>query len=86
MITALRLSHRFGALNAQYQANKSRNAVRFEAQNIIWDYEEVNYQTQAFAKGLASLNIQKSTIISIKTTTFCSESHMLNKLRHLLRK
>ena len=71
MITALKLYHRFGALNAQFQANKSRNAVRFEAQNIIWDYDEVNYQTQAFSKGLASLNIQKSKVISIKTITFC---------------
>jgi len=59
MNTVLRLANRFGALNAQYQRNKSLNAVRFESQNIIWDHEEVNFQTQALAKGLTSLNFQK---------------------------
>ena len=68
MFTALRLTRQFGALNAQYQLNKSRNAVRFEAQNIIWDYEEVNYQVNAFSKGLASLNFSKSILFSIKMT------------------
>lgn len=38
MITMFRLTNRFGVLNAQYQKNKSRNAVRFESQNIIWDH------------------------------------------------
>lgn len=55
----LRLFNRFGSLNAQFQRNKSRNAVRFESQNIIWDHEEANFQTQALAKGLSSLNFQK---------------------------
>lgn len=61
MNTLLRSFSRFGTLNAQFLINKSRNAVRFEAQNITWDFEEVSFQTQAFAKGLASLSFQKST-------------------------
>lgn len=26
------------ALNVQYAANKNRNAVRFESQNLSWDF------------------------------------------------
>lgn len=28
----------FANLNAQYVANKNKNAVRFESQNLSWDY------------------------------------------------
>lgn len=61
MNTLLKCFNRFGTLNAQFLLNKSKNAVRFESQNIIWDFEEANFQSQAFAKGLASLSFQKST-------------------------
>ena len=46
----------FSTINAQYVANRTKNAVRFESQNINWDYEELNYQSVALAKGLKSLN------------------------------
>lgn len=59
MLTLAKLCRRFGSLNTQFQLNKARNAVRFETQNTIWDYEEANYHTQAFSKGLASLKFQK---------------------------
>lgn len=65
MKTALKLFQRFATLNSQALINKARNAVRFEAQNIYWDYEEASYQTQAFAKGLASLDFQPSMAILI---------------------
>lgn len=29
---------RFANLNTQYAANKNRNAVRFETQNLSWDF------------------------------------------------
>lgn len=29
---------RFANLNVQYAANKNRNAVRFESQNLSWDF------------------------------------------------
>ena len=86
MLSALRIMQRFGSLNAQYQLNKSKNAVRFEAQNIIWDYDEVNYQTNAFSKGLASLNFQKSNFLMIKMITSSLEYLLLSKLNHLLQK
>jgi hypothetical protein len=35
----LKLTSRFSNLNAQFLLNKSRNAVRFESQNLLWDYE-----------------------------------------------
>ncbi len=54
--------NKFATLNSQFLLNKSRNAVRFESQNILWDYEESNYQSQAFAKGLASLSFKKSSL------------------------
>ena len=73
MQTALRVYQRFGAINAQYQLNKSRNAVRFEAQNIIWDYDEAHYQTQAFAKGLASLHFQPGNSPHTQAITSSSE-------------
>jgi hypothetical protein len=60
MNTLLRSFNRFGTLNAQFLLNKSKNAIRFESQNLTWDFEEANYQSQAFAKGLASLSFQKS--------------------------
>jgi hypothetical protein len=60
MNTLLRNINRFGSLNAQFLINRSRNAVRFETQNLLWDYEEANYQSVAFAKGLASLAFQQS--------------------------
>lgn len=28
----------FAKLNAQFAANKNKNAVRFESQNLSWDY------------------------------------------------
>jgi hypothetical protein len=67
MNTIFRNFNRFATLNAQYLVNKSRNAVRFETQNILWDYEEANYQSQAFAKGLASLSFKSSTFDYIQT-------------------
>jgi hypothetical protein len=60
MYALSKLSSRFATLNAQYLLNKSRNAVRFESQNILWDYEEANFQALAFSKGLTSLAFQKS--------------------------
>jgi hypothetical protein len=60
MNNIIRAFYRFGSLNTQFLRNKSKNAVRFESQNIIWDFEEVNYQSTAFSKGLLSLNFQKS--------------------------
>jgi hypothetical protein len=71
MTMILRTLNRFSTLNAQFLLNKSRNAVRFESQNILWDFEETNYQSQAFSKGLASLNFQKSKVEVIQMTTFC---------------
>jgi hypothetical protein len=54
--------NRFATLNTQFLLNKSRNAVRFESQNLLWDYEESNYQSQVFAKGLASLSFKQSSL------------------------
>lgn len=65
----LKTINKFSTINAQFLLNKSRNAVRFESQNLLWDYEESNYQTQAFTKGLASLSFKKSTNKTIKMTT-----------------
>jgi len=62
MFSVLKNFNRFATLNAQYLANKSRNAVRFESQNISWDFEEANYQAIALSKGLTSLSFQKSSI------------------------
>lgn len=67
----LRTINKFSTLNAQFLINKSRNAVRFESQNLLWDYEESNYQTQAFTKGFASLSFKKSKFYKIKMTTSC---------------
>ena len=50
----------FGTLNAQYLANKNKNAVRFQAQNLSWDFEVLEYHSKAFAKGLRSLNFSDS--------------------------
>ena len=30
---------KFSTLTAQYAANKSKNAVRFETQNQLWDFQ-----------------------------------------------
>lgn len=73
MQRVLRLTHRFGSINAQYQINKSRNAVRFEAQNLLWDYNETNYHTTAFSKGLASLQFQAGTSNPTQETTSSSK-------------
>ncbi len=35
----LKTINKFSTLNAQFLLNKSRNAVRFESQNLLWDYE-----------------------------------------------
>lgn len=61
MQTILRSRRYFASLNAQFLANRMRNAVRFESQNIAWDHEELNFQSTAFAKGLASLDFASST-------------------------
>lgn len=45
----------FANLNTQFVANKNKNAVRFESQNLSWDYEVAEYHCKAFAKGLKSL-------------------------------
>ncbi len=34
-----KLTNNFATLNAQYLANKNRNAVRFHSQNINWNFE-----------------------------------------------
>lgn len=47
---------KFATLNTQYLANKNKNAVRFEAQNLSWDFEVADYHCKAFAKGLKSIN------------------------------
>jgi hypothetical protein len=80
MQKVLRLSHRFGSLNAQFQLNKARNAVRFEAQNLLWDYEETNYHAQAFTKGLASLQFQAGSPSLTQAITSLSRSPPINKL------
>mgnify|MGYP000199712411 FL=1 len=49
----------FANLNTQYALNKNKNAVRFEAQNLNWDFQVVDYHCKAFAKGLKSLNFGK---------------------------
>ena len=33
-----RLNNNFSTLKAQYLLNKNRNAVRFESQNINWNF------------------------------------------------
>lgn len=81
MLSLLRNAYRFGALDAQFQLNKSRNAVRFESQNLTWDYEESNYQTQAFAKGLASLRYGSCILLITQLTTSYSEYLLVNKLK-----
>jgi hypothetical protein len=80
MQKVLRLSHRFGSLNAQFQLNKARNAVRFEAQNLLWDYEETNYHAQAFTKGLASLRFQAGSSSLTQAITSSSRSPPISKL------
>ena len=52
--------YQFGSLNAQMLANKNKNSVRFEAQNLAWDYEVVDYHCKAFAKGLKQIRIGNS--------------------------
>ena len=39
MKVILRDLFKFSTLNTQYNINKSRNAVRFESQNISWNFE-----------------------------------------------
>lgn len=51
----------FANLNAQYALNKNKNAVRFESQNLSWDFQVVEYHCKAFAKGLKSLNFGKGS-------------------------
>jgi acyl-coenzyme A synthetase/AMP-(fatty) acid ligase len=80
MNTVLRLCNRFGALNAQYQRNKSLNAVRFESQNIVWDHEEANFQTQALAKGLSSLNFQKGDNFLLRVSSAQQAEAYITKL------
>ena len=46
---------KFATLNAQCLANKNKNAIRFEAQNLSWDFEVADYHCKAFAKGLKSI-------------------------------
>ena len=46
---------KFASFNAQYLANKNKNAVRFEAQNLSWDFEVAEFHCKAFAKGLRSI-------------------------------
>jgi hypothetical protein len=52
----------FANLNVQYAANKNRNAVRFESQNLSWDFQVVDYHCKAFAKGLKSLKFDKGIL------------------------
>jgi hypothetical protein len=83
MNTILRNFSRFATLNAQFLLNKSKNAIRFEAQNIIWDFEEANYQSQAFSKGLASLAFQKSKPTITQMTIFyldCPQPSKQNRI------
>jgi hypothetical protein len=68
---ALKSIKNFANLNAQLLANKSKNAVRFESQNIIWDFEELNYQANALAKGLLSIKHKKSKKHKMQMTIFC---------------
>ena len=69
----------FSTINAQYVANRTKNAVRFESQNINWDYEELNYQSVALAKGLKSLNYAESTKFITKMTIYSLEFHKVSK-------
>lgn len=39
MNTLLKNFNRFGTLNTQFLQNKLKNAIRFESQNLTWDYE-----------------------------------------------
>lgn len=82
MQTVLRLANRFASLSTQYNLNKSRNAVRFETQNLLWDFEESNYHTLAFSKGLLSLNFRKGTNSLIQVTTSCFEYLQANRQKH----
>ncbi len=38
MRTLSKLTSNFSTLNAQYLLNKNKNAVRFESQNINWNF------------------------------------------------
>ena len=67
----LRRTQAFSSLATQYLLNKSRNAVRFESQNIIWDFEELNYQSNALAKGLSTMSFTASTPYPMQTTPCC---------------
>jgi hypothetical protein len=84
MKAVLRNLNKFGTLNAQYLLNKSRNAVRFESQNIIWDYEESNFQALAFSKGLTSLAFQKGSEQYIQAIISSSEYLLPNRQRPTL--
>jgi hypothetical protein len=61
-----KISNNFTTLNAQYLINKNRNAMRFEAQNISWNFDEVNYQASALIKGLTSMKFKSSDNFLIK--------------------
>lgn len=55
---------KFASLNTQYAVNKNKNAVRFESQNLNWDFQVVEYHCKAFAKGLKSLKFDKGILIA----------------------
>lgn len=38
MLMIHRCMRQFATINAQYLANPTKNAVRFESQNVNWDY------------------------------------------------
>ena len=38
MLMIHRCLRNFATINAQYLANRNKNAVRFQSQNINWDY------------------------------------------------
>lgn len=62
--------YRLSALNTQFLANKNKNAVRFESQNLSWDFELVEYHSKAFAKGLQALEFGKGKSFNIQVTIF----------------
>ena len=81
MQAILRNKYFLAALNTQFRANRMKNAVRFESQNVSWDHEELNFQSVAFSKGLASLDFTHSTTYLNQMITSSSESHQDNNPR-----
>jgi non-ribosomal peptide synthetase component E (peptide arylation enzyme) len=62
---AWRLRYSFSSA-LQARLATQREAVRFEAQNISWTQQELNYHSDAVARGLRALGLQSGDKLMLK--------------------